>query len=69
MILAKKFMEKSKQEKDKQEAKDKKTHSLRFSDPKYEELLERFSREERRRPADFIRVRVEIALDQMASQN
>jgi hypothetical protein len=70
MILADKFMTKSKQEKGKQESKGKKTHSLRFSHPKYDVALERFSQLERRRPSDFLRVKVEITLDElMSAQN
>ena len=63
-------MEKGKREKGKQEAEEKKTHSFRFSHPKYDEALERFSQSERRRPSDFVRVKVEITLDElMAAQD
>jgi hypothetical protein len=45
----------------------KRTISFRFSDTKYYPALDRFSRKDKRKWSDFVRMQVELALDKLIS--
>jgi hypothetical protein len=49
------------------EPEQKRTISFRFSDPKYYPALDKFSRKDKRKWSDFVRMQVELALDKLIS--
>jgi hypothetical protein len=69
MILAQAFMAKRKEDDaEEQESEEKKTISLRLSEPRYYTLLKRHSKKARRKPSDFVRVSVEERLDELEGE-